>query len=153
MTFLRSLDYKQPPRGCGQVKAWSDYYGYGFIAPFCAGPDLFVHATEVHADPATGYRDLAVGEWVYYDLRVDDDGKAQAINVTGPDGAYVEGRRGGGIVIEEDDVAPTVTPKKKGVIRDFTESKYWSMEQAPRTRAPAEKVPDLPQPKVNWWED
>eukprot|EP00667_Euglena_gracilis_P013319 EG_transcript_13728 len=154
LRFLRTINYKRIPRGYGVVKEWIDYNGYGFILPACGGPDLFVHATEVHSDPATGYRDLAVGELVYYNIKLTEDGKAQATNVTGRNGAYVQGRRGGGIVLEEEDLQPKVAPKKKGVIRDFTESKYWSTEKVPDMEIlTANKVPEIESPPVKWWED
>lgn len=140
-------------RAYGNVKSWNDYYGYGFIEPHCQGPDVFVHATEIHSDPATGYRDLAPGELVYYDIKRDDDGKAQAINVTGPNGSYVLGRRGGGITLDDDVIDPVVRPKKKGVIRDFTESSFWSTERVAETEVlGVDKVPEIPEPEVKWWE-
>lgn len=58
-----------------------------------------------------------VAAQVYYNIKLTEDGKAQATNVTGRNGAYVQGRRGGGIVLEEEDLQPKVAPKKKGVIR------------------------------------
>jgi len=150
--FLQSLDYKRMPRGCGWVKNWSNYYGYGFIFPMCQGKDVFVHASEIHSDPATGYQDLAVGELVYYDIKIDADGRVQATNVTGPGGAYVEGQRGGGIILDEDLDKPPATPKRKGSIRDFTESQFWGTERV-QPEDIGEAVPPAPEPDEKWWED
>mmetsp|Transcript_15317 Transcript_15317/g.40473 ORF Transcript_15317/g.40473 Transcript_15317/m.40473 type:complete len:99 (-) Transcript_15317:189-485(-) len=49
--------------------------------------DVFVHQTRIHKD---GFRSLAEGEPLEFKV-VEDGGKAQAVDVTGPDGAYVKG--------------------------------------------------------------
>lgn len=51
---------------------------------------MFVHQTAIYAQ---GFRSLAEGEAVEYDLGEDEKrkGKKFATNVTGPNGAYVQG--------------------------------------------------------------
>merc|ERR1711971_536040 len=62
------------------------------------GDDLFVHQSALHAQ---GFRSLAEGEKLEFDVENQGNGKFRAINVTGPDGDYVKGDggprpRGGG---------------------------------------------------------
>ena len=89
---------------------------------------------------------------VYYDIKIDADGRVQATNVTGPGGAYVEGQRGGGIILDEDLDKPPATPKRKGSIRDFTESQFWGTERV-QPEDIGEAVPPAPEPDEKWWED
>eukprot|EP00484_Ammonia_sp_Unknown_P018721 CAMPEP_0197045514 /NCGR_PEP_ID=MMETSP1384-20130603/21356_1 /TAXON_ID=29189 /ORGANISM="Ammonia sp." /LENGTH=129 /DNA_ID=CAMNT_0042477137 /DNA_START=882 /DNA_END=1268 /DNA_ORIENTATION=- len=77
----------------GRVKRFNSVKGFGFITCDDGTGDVFVHQTEIHA---TGYRSLADGEDVEFDVVVQDDGRRKAINVTGPGGAYVKGAGGGG---------------------------------------------------------
>ena len=78
----------------GAVKWFNSEKGYGFIAPAAAGEDLFVHQSAINA---SGFRSLMEGEEVEFKV-VDENGKAKAIDVTGPNGDFVQGapRRGGG---------------------------------------------------------
>eukprot|EP00999_Lentomonas_sp_LEN2_P000659 NODE_1655_length_780_cov_29.024502_g1606_i0.p2 GENE.NODE_1655_length_780_cov_29.024502_g1606_i0~~NODE_1655_length_780_cov_29.024502_g1606_i0.p2 ORF type:complete len:174 (-),score=50.18 NODE_1655_length_780_cov_29.024502_g1606_i0:172-693(-) len=79
----------------GTVKRWLDTKGFGFIAA-PDGEEIFVHQSEVQAE---GFRSLAEGEPVEYELITDHDGRKKAAKVTGPDGANVKGaprREGGG---------------------------------------------------------
>jgi CspA family cold shock protein len=60
----------------GTVKWFNDSKGYGFItAPH--GDDVFVHFSEIVGE---GFRTLAVGEEVEFEIR-DSDGGPQAENV------------------------------------------------------------------------
>ena len=72
----------------GTVKWFNVTKGFGFITPDGEDPrDVFVHHTGIHAE---GFRTLAESERVEYDTEVHD-GKLKAVNVTGPDGAFVQG--------------------------------------------------------------
>jgi len=84
----------------GKVKFFDTTKGFGFITPADGGEDVFVHQTAVYSQ---GFRSLAEGEDVEFDLTEDKTkGKKFASNVTGPNGAYVQGaprkesRMGGG---------------------------------------------------------
>eukprot|EP00121_Abeoforma_whisleri_P002672 Awhi_evm1s2404 len=74
----------------GNCKWFDTKKGFGFITPSNgAGADIFVHQSSIQA---SGFRSLAEGESVEYDLEVDDrSGKEKAVNVTGPGGADVMG--------------------------------------------------------------
>lgn len=71
----------------GTVKFFNTTKGFGFITPAAGGDDVFVHQSVIHA---VGFRSLANDEQVEYDL-VEENGKKFAANVTGPNGAYVQG--------------------------------------------------------------
>ena len=64
--------------------------GYGFIAlDDEVDKDVFVHQSDIYAP---GFRSLAEGEALEFRLMTDDKtGKMKAVDVTGPDGAYVQG--------------------------------------------------------------
>uniref|UniRef100_A0A7N0RDS3 Uncharacterized protein n=1 Tax=Kalanchoe fedtschenkoi TaxID=63787 RepID=A0A7N0RDS3_KALFE len=77
----------------GTVKWFNDTKGFGFITPDNGSEDLFVHQSSIQSD---GFRSLGEGETVEYEVDSGDDGRTKAVNVTGPDGAPVQGSRGGG---------------------------------------------------------
>nr|AFK38382.1 unknown [Medicago truncatula] len=78
----------------GKVKWFNDQKGFGFITPDDGSEELFVHQSQIQTD---GFRSLAEGESVEYQIESDNDGRSKAVSVTGPDGASVQGsRRGGG---------------------------------------------------------
>ena len=53
------------------------------------GGDVFVHQSDIYAP---GFRSLAEGEPLEFRLTTDArTGKTKAVDVTGPDGAYVQG--------------------------------------------------------------
>lgn len=60
----------------GTVKWFNDAKGYGFISQ-AAGDDIFVHFSAIQGD---GFRTLAEGEEVEFELRETDRG-LQAANV------------------------------------------------------------------------
>jgi len=60
----------------GTVKWFNDSKGYGFIRQ-SEGEDVFVHFTAIQAD---GFRTLAEGEQVEYELQESERGR-QAANV------------------------------------------------------------------------
>ena len=74
----------------GTVKFFDSTKGFGFITPAGGGDDVFVHQTAIYA---RGFRSLAEGEEVEFDIGEDDKkkGKKFATNVTGPNGAFVQG--------------------------------------------------------------
>ncbi|CAM6082727.1 unnamed protein product [Calypogeia fissa] len=72
----------------GKVKWFNSSKGFGFITPDDGGEDLFVHQTSIHAE---GFRSLREGEAVEFVVESSDDGRTKALDVTGPQGAYVQG--------------------------------------------------------------
>ncbi|CAF2160552.1 cold shock protein 2 [Brassica rapa] len=73
----------------GSVKWFAAEKGFGFITPEDGGEDLFVHQSSIRSE---GYRSLAEGESVEFLVEVDNSsGRTKAIEVTGPDGAPVQG--------------------------------------------------------------
>ena len=84
-----------PTKGkfAGEVKWYDTNKGYGFISPeyphsvTAAGDDIFVHQSSIHAP---GFRSLRNGEWVEF-RTVEERGKVKAIDVSGPQGMYVQG--------------------------------------------------------------
>mmetsp|Transcript_44195 Transcript_44195/g.32176 ORF Transcript_44195/g.32176 Transcript_44195/m.32176 type:complete len:116 (+) Transcript_44195:36-383(+) len=73
----------------GTVKFFNSAKGYGFIVPDDGSPEIFVHQSAIHA---RGYRSLADGEPVEFDVETDSvKGKSFATNVTGPNGSFVQG--------------------------------------------------------------
>jgi cold shock CspA family protein len=72
----------------GTCKWFDSKKGFGFITPDAGGQDVFAHQTTIHAD---GFRSLGEGEAVEYLVKTDAQGRTQAENVTGPDGAFVVG--------------------------------------------------------------
>lgn len=73
----------------GTVKFFDSVKGFGFITPEKGGDDIFVHQTAILAQ---GFRSLAEGEPVEFDISEDKNkGKKFAANVTGPNGAFVQG--------------------------------------------------------------
>lgn len=80
-------------RFTGTVKWFNDTKGFGFIIPDGEGKDLFVHQSSIRS---LGFRSLGEGEAVEYQIEYGDDGRTKAVDVTGPDGAPVQGGRSGG---------------------------------------------------------
>ncbi|VAH91002.1 unnamed protein product [Triticum turgidum subsp. durum] len=72
----------------GTVKWFNDTKGFGFISPDDGSEDLFVHQSSIKAD---GFRSLAEGEVVEFAVSEGDDGRTKAVDVTGPDGSFVQG--------------------------------------------------------------
>jgi CspA family cold shock protein len=61
----------------GTVKWFNAEKGYGFIAQADGGPDVFAHYSAI---TGTGYRELAEGETVSFDVEQGQKGP-QAVNV------------------------------------------------------------------------
>lgn len=76
-----------------KVKWYDTNKGYGFIsaefphAGYAEDDDIFVHQSSIHAP---GFRSLRNGEWVEF-RTVEERGKVKAIDVSGPQGMYVQG--------------------------------------------------------------
>jgi cold shock CspA family protein len=71
----------------GTVKWFNSEKGFGFVAPRSGTEDLFVHQSAINAP---GFRSLREGEDVEFNV-VDERGKKKAVDVTGPQGDYVQG--------------------------------------------------------------
>lgn len=86
-TLMRT---KMEMKEAGKVKFFDAKKGFGFIVPNSGGEDVFVHQTAIYA---RGFRSLAEGEEVEFDIGEDDKrrGKKVALNVTGPNGSFVQG--------------------------------------------------------------
>ena len=73
----------------GIVKWFDAKKGFGFIIPESPDqPEVFVHHSAIHAQ---GFRTLGEGENVEFELITEPNGKCKAINVTGPEGTFVQG--------------------------------------------------------------
>jgi cold shock CspA family protein len=72
----------------GTVKWFNTMKGFGFIQPDDGSTDVFVHQTSIKME---GFRSLADGESVEYMVEIDDNGRKKAAEVTGPNGADVQG--------------------------------------------------------------
>eukprot|EP00607_Mallomonas_marina_P011004 CAMPEP_0182424030 /NCGR_PEP_ID=MMETSP1167-20130531/10164_1 /TAXON_ID=2988 /ORGANISM="Mallomonas Sp, Strain CCMP3275" /LENGTH=84 /DNA_ID=CAMNT_0024603511 /DNA_START=204 /DNA_END=461 /DNA_ORIENTATION=- len=76
-------------KSSGKVKFFDPVKGFGFITPSDKGNDIFVHESSIYAN---GFRSLAAGEEVEYEVVYDEQRKKSfASNVTGPDGVFVRG--------------------------------------------------------------
>jgi protein lin-28 len=62
--------------------------GFGFIVPDDGSKDVFVHQSAIQAE---GFRSLADGEQVEFQVEEDDGGRVKATSVTGPGGINVQG--------------------------------------------------------------
>lgn len=76
----------------GSVKWFDTQKGFGFITPDDGGDDLFVHQSSIRSE---GFRSLAAEESVEFEVEVDNNGRPKAVEVSGPDGAPVQGNSGG----------------------------------------------------------
>ena len=73
-------------RCTGVCKKFDSLKGFGFITMNDGSNDIFVHYSEIKT---SGYKYLTVGEWVEFEIVVQDDGRRKAIQVTVPNGAGV----------------------------------------------------------------
>lgn len=72
----------------GSCKWFNASKGYGFITDSNGSDDLFVHHSAIAGD---GFKTLAEGEAVEFDVVTDSSGRRKAVNVTGPSGGPVKG--------------------------------------------------------------
>mmetsp|Transcript_6831 Transcript_6831/g.9265 ORF Transcript_6831/g.9265 Transcript_6831/m.9265 type:complete len:207 (+) Transcript_6831:256-876(+) len=80
----------------GKVNWFNVAKGFGFISRADGEGDVFVHQSDLHSE---GFRSLREGEEVEFCIEANaEDGRAKAVNVTGPEGGFVQGapRRVGG---------------------------------------------------------
>ncbi|KAG5630140.1 hypothetical protein H5410_001857 [Solanum commersonii] len=81
----------------GTMKWFSDQKGFSFFTPDDGGDELFVYQSSIRSKD---FRSLTDGELVEFNVESGNNGHTKAINVVGPDGAYVKGGsrdcRGGG---------------------------------------------------------
>jgi 23S rRNA-/tRNA-specific pseudouridylate synthase/cold shock CspA family protein len=76
-------------RYSGEVASWNARKGYGFIRREGRGLDnLYVHNRAIGGD---GFRSLRKGESVMFEVSEMEDGKLEAVRVTGPGGEPVLG--------------------------------------------------------------
>jgi len=75
-------------KATGVCKWWNNLKGFGFITLDDGSGEVFVHQTQIQAE---GFRSLAEGEPVEFNVETNNDGKKHATNVTGPNGAAVQG--------------------------------------------------------------
>jgi len=88
-TANRALTATMDTPMSGKCKWFNVEKGYGFISMDNEERDVFVHQSDIYAP---GFRSLAEGEPLEFRLTTDDKtGKVKAVDVTGPDGAYVQG--------------------------------------------------------------
>ena len=62
----------------GKVKWFNASKGYGFITPEEGGDDCFVHHSEIEGE---GFKSLAEGDEVEFEVGKDDRGRARAMKV------------------------------------------------------------------------
>ena len=74
----------------GVCKTFDSAKGFGFIAVDDGSGDVFVHYSEIKGQ---GFKSLAIGEMVEFEIVKQEGGRRKAVNVTGPDGADVRGQR------------------------------------------------------------
>ena len=98
----------------GTVKWFNDQKGFGFIKQDDVNEDIFVHHTAIKME---GFRTLAPGEPVDYELKQDDKG-FKAINVT----------RG------------ELAPGTEGAIEAAPETTEAPVEETPAEEAPVEEA-------------
>jgi len=72
----------------GECKWFNSKKGFGFITPKDGSEDVFVHQTAIRSE---GFRSLAEKEPVEYEVAKDDKNRLKAINVSGVNGANVQG--------------------------------------------------------------
>lgn len=73
----------------GTVKWFNSAKGFGFVTPNDQSlSDIFVHQSSIHAD---GFRSLGENEVIEFNVITDEEGKSKAVDVTGPNGDFVQG--------------------------------------------------------------
>jgi len=107
----------------GVCKWFNSRKGFGFITPSDGSEEIFVHQSAIHAE---GFRSLGEGEQLEFEIATDENGRAKAVNVTGPNGAAVKG-------------AEKPRPRYYGRKRQPRQPKQQGQQQAaPAAAAPAQ---------------
>lgn len=101
----------QPARLTGVCAKWNIKKGYGFIKRDDDLPDVYVHQRELQKK---GFRSLREGEPVEFDVGAMDDGKLQAVRVSGPKGVEVIGQSKQSDDESSDEDADTTTRRSAG---------------------------------------
>jgi cold shock CspA family protein len=84
LTTMQDMETKK-----GKCKWFDSTKGFGFIAVDDSEQDIFVHQSDIYAP---GFRSLAEGEDLEFKVTSDPrTGKLKAVEVTGPEGNYVQG--------------------------------------------------------------
>ncbi len=124
--------------------------GWGFIARDDGQADVYVHQKHIRRK---GFRSLLVGERVEFEVGAKEDGRLQALDVTGPGGVEVQGapRPGAGEESDSDDGEGAGAPATAGgPIKRADEKKPVKPYTAfkPRSLArPKPAAPPKPKPK------
>lgn len=66
----------EPERHHGKLVKWDDSRGFGFVEPSDSAKSIFVHIKDIRP----GERRPVVGDTVYYEIGVGNQGKPKAIN-------------------------------------------------------------------------
>ena len=74
----------------GVCKKFDSSKGFGFITVDDGSGDVFVHYSEIQAQ---GFKSLAEGELVEFQIVTQEDGRRKAVRVTGPNGVNVQGQK------------------------------------------------------------
>ena len=69
-------------RHLGRIKWFNSSKGFGFVTDCKQSNDVFVHHTGIQTQTEC-WKTLYPGEYVHYELHVDDEGKSHAVNITG----------------------------------------------------------------------
>jgi len=86
-----------PERKTGVVAKWLNHKGIGFITPEGAEEDVLVHFEQIKQNTEDGFKSLAQGSKVEFELQQDpkNSEKFVAVNVTGENGEDCEPKKKG----------------------------------------------------------
>merc|ERR1719216_494073 len=90
MAMDQSQQQQQQQMSKGVCKKFDSSKGFGFITVDDGSGDVFVHYSEIQAQ---GFKSLAEGELVEFEIVIQDDGRRKAVHVTGPNGVNVQGQK------------------------------------------------------------